>query len=529
MGQGEVIPISLVAHYLFCPRRAWLEAQGERTDTYQMQAGLSDHARVDLQVSRIDEEVSSVELRSDRLGVSGKTDVVELGTDGVRLREYKATPVRKTATVTRSMRIQLALQALCLEEMGSKVLGSEIYFTNHNQVVPVQLTDEDYATAEESVELTRNLVLSSAAPEPLEDDPRCDFCSHVDICLPDERYLRPATRIVRPPVRDAKVIHLELQGAYVHLKKGRMLVEHNGEQVGEIPLETVQAVQVHGNVNLSGGLIKELLCRDVPIQWCSASGQLFGWTMSSEGPNGGARQAQQVLSHDGCLPLATEFIASKIANQATQLRRSGCDQSVTKELRLLQHRCDDAHSLEQLLGIEGAAAATYFSHWLMLVKQELRNDWQWSGRSGRPASDPINAMLNYAYTLLVADEIRAIVACGLDPNAGFLHSSTRNKPALALDLMEETRAPVADSVVQTLINCRMVSPSDFTDVLGSVRIGQHARRTLIEAYERRMATEFVHPIFKYKVSWRRALEIQARQILGFLEHSQPRYQGMRFR
>ena len=165
----------------------------------------------------------------------------------------------------------------------------------------------------------------------------------------------------------------------------------------------------------------------------------------------------------------------------------------------------------------------------MLVKQELRNDWQWSGRSGRPASDPINAMLNYAYTLLVADEIRAIVACGLDPNAGFLHSSTRNKPALALDLMEETRAPVADSVVQTLINCRMVSPSDFTDVLGSVRMGQHARRTLIEAYERRMATEFVHPIFKYKVSWRRALEIQARQILGFLEHSQPRYQGMRFR
>lgn len=138
-------------------------------------------------------------------------------------------------------------------------------------------------------------------------------------------------------------------------------------------------------------------------------------------------------------------------------------------------------------------------------------------------------MLNYAYSLLVADEVKAITACGLDPHAGFLHSSRRNKPALALDLMEEMRAPIADSVVQTLVNCQVISPDDFELVLGSVRMKSRAKYKLIDTYERRMETEFEHPLFHYRVTWRRALEIQARQVLGVLEHSQDRYVGIRVR
>lgn len=125
--------------------------------------------------------------------------------------------------------------------------------------------------------------------------------------------------------------------------------------------------------------------------------------------------------------------------------------------------------------------------------------------------------------------VKAIVACGLDPHIGFLHSPVRNKPALALDLMEEARAPIADSVVQTLINCQMVSPRDFSSVLGSVRMSERARKVLIETYERRMSTEITHPTYRYKATWRRVLEIQARQVLAVIEQPQDRYEGIRVR
>jgi CRISPR-associated protein Cas1 len=138
-------------------------------------------------------------------------------------------------------------------------------------------------------------------------------------------------------------------------------------------------------------------------------------------------------------------------------------------------------------------------------------------------------MLNYAYALLTADAIRALISCGLDPHAGFLHSSTRNKPALALDLMEEFRAPVADSVVQLLVNNGEVHPADFVTQLVTTRMRDRARKALIASYERRMQTEFRHPIFEYSVTWRRAMEIQARQILGVLDGTQKEYRGIRVR
>jgi CRISPR-associated protein Cas1 len=147
-------------------------------------------------------------------------------------------------------------------------------------------------------------------------------------------------------------------------------------------------------------------------------------------------------------------------------------------------------------------------------------------RSRRPALDPVNAALNFAYGLLLADCIRAVVACGLDPHAGFLHSSERNKPALALDLSEEFRAPIADSVVLGVFNNGELRAASFSHVTGSARLRDRARTTLVAAYERRVMTEFRHPLFGYRVTWRRAIEIQARLVLGVLDGTQPGYKGV---
>lgn len=154
---------------------------------------------------------------------------------------------------------------------------------------------------------------------------------------------------------------------------------------------------------------------------------------------------------------------------------------------------------------------------------------QFPGRQRRPGRDPLNSALNYAYGLLVADVVRALVSCGLDPHAGFLHSSGRNKPALALDLMEELRSPIADSATLRAFNNGELKITDFSSSLGETRLRDSGRRALTAAYERRMTTHFTHPLFGYELTWRRAVEVQARLLLGVLDGTQPRYVGLRTR
>lgn len=529
----DPIPISLVANYMFCPRRAWLESVGERVDSAQMAQGLYDHRKVDRNRNPVADDdagdYQSISIRHEEWGVSGRLDAARLTDDGVIIREYKATPVKHEMIVTDAMRIQLALQAACLEDMGYRVARTEIFFTTHHRNVEVLLMPEDYSKAHEAVEKTRSLINSETAPEPLEDSPQCMKCSHVGICLPEERRLRSISRRVIVSSPDNQVTHLATLGAKAFSRAGRMIVFKDGEELASIPLDTIQGLQVHGNTDLSSGLIRELMWRNVPILWCSGTGRLYGWAMSTYGPNGLQRVEQHVASKEGRLGLAREFIIAKVHNQSVLLRRSDRSNPVLVQLRNIEKTITNANRWQDILGLEGEAASLYFSQFSSLIKLDRRNDWQWNGRTRRPALDELNSLLDYTYALLLADCIRALISCGLDPHAGFLHSSNRNKPALALDLMEEFRAPIADSVVQTVVNNGEVHPDGFIRALGSVRMRDKARKSLIGAYERRLNTELTHPIFGYKASWRRIIEIQARMILGYLDGTQSSYRGIRVR
>ena len=529
MYEDDEIPISLVCQWVYCPRRAWLEAAGEHTDTYQMQAGIDDHINVDDASTAAPDEIRALEVGSSELGIIGKLDCLRETPGGVVIIEYKATPVKRAPEVTEAMRLQLALQSLCLREMGQNVCGTEVFFTSHRKHVEVDLSEDDYQAAKHAVQETRRVIEGDDAPLPPEDDARCSSCSHETVCLPEERQLAPIAHAIKVSDPDSQIVHLTTPGAYAKLRQGQMIITKGDETLAKIPLETVQGVEVHGNVNLTGGLIQELLRRQMTIIWCSGSGWVHGWAVSSFGPNGEQRVKQYVASREGRLDLAREFIVAKICNQATQLRRGKVDASVIDSMRDMQKKCSSASCIQEVLGYEGDAASIYFRNFPMLIRESEREKWSWSGRSGRPAYDSMNAMLNYVYGLLLADVVRAITSCGLDPHAGFLHSSGRNKPALALDLMEEFRAPVGDSVVQTAINNGEVKPEGFEEVLGVCTMKENARKALVVAYERRMETEFKHPVFGYNVSWRRAMEIQARQVLGVLDGSQPEYKGIRVR
>lgn len=526
----DPIPISLVANYMFCPRRAWLEAVGEKVDSDQIMRGTYDHRKVDRTGGAPDaDSFQAVNIRHEEWGVSGKLDAAKMTDDGIVIREYKATPVKRAMIVTEAMRTQLALQAACLEDMGFHVAGTEIFFTTHHRRVDVELDEDDFINAHKAVEATRTLINSEQAPEPLEDSARCMRCSHVGICLPEERKLCAVTHRVMVSSPDNQVTHLATPGAKAFTRSGRMIVQKDGEELASIPIDTMQGLQIYGNTDLSSGLIRELMWRDIPIVWCSGAGRMYGWCVPSYGPNGEQRVDQHVASHEGRLGLAREFIVAKIHNQSVLLRRSESDNPVLPQLRRIEKQVGNANRWQDVLGLEGESAALYFSQFGHLIKMDRQAEWPWIARMRRPAPDALNALLDFIYTLLLSDCVRALISCGLDPHAGFLHSSKRNKPALALDLMEEFRAPIADSVVQTTINNGEISATGFTDVLGSVRMTDETRKAVIKAYERRMATEIIHPVFKYKASWRRTIEIQARMILGYLDGTQSGYRGIRIR
>lgn len=531
-GERESVPISLVAHTLFCERRTWLESMGEKAPhSYAMKVGESDHRRTHEPSTSRPGRLRAMEIADREHGYHGRIDTAEVLPSGaLKLTEYKATPVRSRPRVTDATRIQLALQTIALEKVGYVVEEHSVFFSTHHRNKPVTIDESDRVAALKAVERTHEIVSASTAPAPLIDSPKCDYCSHASVCLPDERAQTAVVNRIIVPDPMGQVLHLSTYGARASIKAGRIVVQHQGEEVASIPVEQVNGVVVHGNVDLSAALQRELLWRDVPLVWCSSSGRVIGWARSAYSPNGSSRVEQHLASAEGRLGLAREFVSAKIANQATLLRRSTRVTPEVARLRDLQTEVLDAPTLGHVFGLEGAAAGIYFSCLDQLLNDNVRSQiGRYPGRTGRGASDPVNICLNYAYALLQAEVLRGVVSCGLDPHAGFLHSSNRNKPALVLDLMEEFRAPVADSVVVGALNNGEVAVKRFLKVGGTFRLDDASRKSLIAAFERRVQTEFTHPVFKYQMTWRRAMEVQARMVLGYLDGTQDRYIGVKIR
>ena len=146
-------------------------------------------------------------------------------------------------------------------------------------------------------------------------------------------------------------------------------------------------------------------------------------------------------------------------------------------------------------------------------------------RNRRPPRDPVNALLSFAYAMLAKDCFSAVCTVGFDPYKGFFHADRHGKPSLALDLMEEFRPVIADSVVLTLINNEMLTPRDFLTWREACQLTEEARKTFFRAYEQRKATVVAHPVYGYKMSYSRMLEVQARMLAAYVRGDVPRYTG----
>ena len=300
-----------------------------------------------------------------------------------------------------------------------------------------------------------------------------------------------------------------------------------------VPLVKVDQMVVYGDSTVTSPALAALLDQRVEVCFLSAYGQFRGRLAPAGAKNSLIRLAQFRAHEDAArsLKLARGFVAGKLSNMRTLLLRSNRkldDQAIAQAAESLKGIVGQVEALESdgspppdpehpqagtawgtLQGYEGAGSARYFGVFGKLLKEPMGFD----GRNRRPPRDPINALLSYGYVLLMHQCSAAAQLVGFDPYIGYLHGSQYGKPALALDLMEEFRPVVADSVALTLINTRALQASDFVQELGAYRLTDAGRRTFLTRFEERLNTDIEHPIFGYKASYRRCLELQAR-LLG---------------
>ena len=225
--------------------------------------------------------------------------------------------------------------------------------------------------------------------------------------------------------------------------------------------------------------------------------------------------------------LARAFVGGKIRNQRTLLRRLGGEDGALAvgQLAGLVARVESADALDELLGVEGTAARVYFGALPAMLKR-AGEEFVFEGRNRRPPTDPVNAMLSFAYALLVRDTTIASLAAGLDPQIGVMHQPHFGRPSLALDLAEEMRPLVADSTVITAINNGELRERDLVRRGGAVALSDSGRKKLIRAYERRVSVRLKHPLFGYEVTYRRAMELQARQLAAVIEGQLDEYRPL---
>jgi len=269
----------------------------------------------------------------------------------------------------------------------------------------------------------------------------------------------------------------------------------------------------------------ELMDRGIPICYFSHGGWFNGYAIGTSNKNVHLRikQYQVGLDKEKAVRFARQFIYGKIKNSRTLLRRNDkeCPDSLLRAMDAMADSALDCRSLESLLGIEGNAAQTYFSRFRNLLKTNGQFDF--NNRNKRPPTDPVNSVLSYLYGILTKDVFNSLLMVGFDPYLGLYHQPKHGKPALALDLMEEFRPLIADSVAITLFNNEELKEGDFVKSSLGINMTPSARKATVKAYERRINSEVTHPIFGYTISYRRVLEVQARLLGRALAGEIPEY------
>ncbi|GAB4537445.1 MAG: CRISPR-associated endonuclease Cas1 [Anaerolineales bacterium] len=329
-------------------------------------------------------------------------------------------------------------------------------------------------------------------------------------------------------------LYLTQQLAKIRIRKGRLLVEQDGETLAHLPLGHISEVVLFGNIGLSTPAIGMLLAKGIEVVFLSEDGRFKGRLTAGLTPHVPLRKAQYRALDDPAfhLELARGLVQAKLRHQRALLQRHNRERSdphIAASIARLQDALAELprrSQLSSLRGHEGAAAAAYFGG----LRHLFDPAWRFESRNRRPPRDPVNVLLSLGYTLLTQIASSAVQTVGLDPYAGFLHEVVYNRPALGLDLVEEFR-PVVDGIVLWTCNSGQVTPADFTPGPPErpVVLSAQGRKRFLLAFEQRLETRYLHPIRQERLTLRQCLIEQARQIADRLQKNEPGFTGMGFR
>ena len=569
VADGAPLPVRMLNEFAYCPRLFhFMHVDGLWADNHFTVDGKAAHRRIDdldhvlpdaerprTEPSEDDEENAppagdgddppqisrSVSLSSDTLGITAKLDLVStLGDEAVPVETKRGRVPDNPERSWEPERVQLMAHGLLLREHGYTCDHGFLYFRGSRTRVLVPFSADLEQRTRELIVRARAAATATELPPPLDDSPKCNGCSLNGICLPDETLAlaagAPREGADQPrrlyPVRDEAVpLYVQEQGATVGKSHSSLIVRNRDGELGRFRIIDVSQLVLCGNVQVTTQTV-HLLCESgIPIVYLSRGFWFYGITHGVNLRNAYDRAAQFEVAADParCLHFAKQVVAAKAANQRTLLRRNaaGLPERVGAEFTQALRDIDVATAMNQLLGCEGNAAAIYFRNFgLMLRPRDLSTEWDFATRNRRPPRDPVNAMLSFAYAILVKELTVAILAEGLDPWWGLYHRPRHGRPALALDVMEEFRPLIADSAVLTAINTGMVSARDFKTTQAGCVMQAEARKALLRSIDARLDQLATHPVFGYRCSWRSILRVQVRLFGRWLRGDVPSYTGM---
>jgi len=565
---SDPIPLRALNQVTYCPRLYYLQyVDAVMVNNQHVEGGLFDHRRVDApdlaNKTRKEgdaDKTRGVHLSSEALGLTGVLDVMEEKNGAAYPVETKHGSAPRDddgkATVWDNDAVQLCGQALLMEEaFGVPVPRGVQYYVGTRERVEVPFTEELRAKTRAALDLCKDLSGRDAPPEPLPAElrHRCFGCSLAPVCLPEETLYQigrptaagpaeppPAgvTRVI-PQSDDGAVFYVQEPGSHVGKRSEHLVVRKDGKETTRAPMHAIRQVVIFGNVQVSTQALETLAANEIPVAYLTGYGRFIGAFVPAVPKNVGLREAQfrRFADPAECLTLSKAAVRAKLTNQRALLMRSlrgdgdrGSDEPAARGMAELLRRLDDAASLDTVLGLEGQGAALYFGEFGRFLKvQPPGRGFDFTVRNRRPPRDPVNSLLSFAYALLTKDCFGAVSCVGFDPYKGFFHSNRHGKPSLALDLLEEFRPVIADSVVLTLVNNEMLTPDDFVTWREACQLTDAGRKKFFQAYEQRRATVVTHPVYGYRMSYSRMLEVQARMLAAYVRGSVPAYTGFTVR
>lgn len=325
-------------------------------------------------------------------------------------------------------------------------------------------------------------------------------------------------------------VYVTQENALIGKTDERLTVKADKKTILDVPLLKVDGVVAFGRTTISPAVVMELLERNIPLSFVKMTGRYLGRLEPEVTKNIFVRKAQWQAAGESpqAVHAVRGFVRGKLKNYRNIIQRRRRDstddilESAIKQLKNTIAPIDNTDTINSLRGLEGAGSAAYFGCFDQLIKG---SEFEFSCRRRRPPTDPVNALLSLGYSLLRHDVQSAVNIVGFDPYLGYLHCDRYGRPSLALDLMEEFRPLVVDSVVLSAINKRSLSVRDFTTepLSGAVSLTKEGLMTFLKLYEQKKQSKFKHPVLKKQCNYQEAFEFQARLLAKYLMGETDKY------